>query len=420
MRVLFVTYAEKTHYHMMVPLAWAMQTAGHEVRVASQVELAETITGSGLAAVPVGTSDFHRIAEQAGEGGIQFTDPVTDLAETDPEKLTWESMLGSYTVRVPQYFAIANSLSMLTDLVAYARYWRPDLVVWEPFSFSGAVAARLTGAAHARLLWMPDVLGVRRARFRDLLARQEPDLRDDPLAEWLTWAMELFGGEFDEELTTGAFDIDIVPPAFRLPAYDRRPVVNTRYVPYNGPALLPDWLLAPSEKTRVCLSMGITSSQTGAFPVSFGEVLEATADLDVEMVATVPERLQEELRTVPGNVRLSGFVPLNPLLQQCSAIVHHGGAGTQWTAVLNGVPQLMLPWQFDSVLKARMLREVGAGLAVERHELTAEGLRTDLERLLKEPSFAEAATRLRDQTLATPSPNEVVPLLEKLATEHRR
>jgi hypothetical protein len=203
MRVLFVTYADHSHYSLMVPMAWAMQTAGHDVRVASQVELCDDITGSGLTAVPVGKSEFHRLVAEAGEGGIQLTDIGADMAETDPEKMTWDYLLGSYTVRVPQYFMIASDQAMLTELVAYARYWRPDLIIREPFTFSGAVAARLIGVPHARLVWSPDVLGNTRARFRDLLARQEPDERDDPLAEWLTWAVERFGGTYDEELATG-------------------------------------------------------------------------------------------------------------------------------------------------------------------------------------------------------------------------
>jgi len=321
---------------------------------------------------------------------------------------------------VPQYFMIASERTMMNELVAYTRYWQPDLIVREPFSFSGAVAGHLIGVPHARLVWSPDVLGNARARFRDLLAQQEPDERDDPLAEWLTWEVERFGGTYHEELATGTFDIDIVPPPFRLPAYDDRPVVKTRYVPYNGPAQLPDWLLRPAEMPRVCLSMGMTANSSSAFPISYADVLAAIADVDAEIVATVPMRLRDELPTLPDNVRLTEFVPLNPLMDSCAAIIHHGGAGTQWTAVAKGVPQLMLSWQWDSVLKAGQLRATGAGLALERHEGTAEALRSELKRLLTDPSFAEAAARLRDETLAMPSPNDVVPALEKLAIEHRR
>lgn len=54
MRILFATYSEKTHFLSMVPLAWALRSAGHDVRVASQPELVDVITTAGLPAVPVG------------------------------------------------------------------------------------------------------------------------------------------------------------------------------------------------------------------------------------------------------------------------------------------------------------------------------------------------------------------------------
>ncbi|MFE7135996.1 hypothetical protein ACFVIM_34615, partial [Streptomyces sp. NPDC057638] len=54
MRVLFVLYAERTHLYIQVPLARALAAAGHEVRVASQPELADETTRAGLTAVPVG------------------------------------------------------------------------------------------------------------------------------------------------------------------------------------------------------------------------------------------------------------------------------------------------------------------------------------------------------------------------------
>ena len=54
MRVLFVTSPEKTIFLSMVPMAWALRTAGHEVRVASRPGFANVITQAGLTAVPAG------------------------------------------------------------------------------------------------------------------------------------------------------------------------------------------------------------------------------------------------------------------------------------------------------------------------------------------------------------------------------
>ena len=46
MRVLFAAHAERTHFYSMIPLAWALRTAGHEVYVASQPALTDDITHS--------------------------------------------------------------------------------------------------------------------------------------------------------------------------------------------------------------------------------------------------------------------------------------------------------------------------------------------------------------------------------------
>ena len=54
MRVLFVPHANKAHLHIMTPLAWALRTAGHDVRVASQPEIADAIIASGFVPVEVG------------------------------------------------------------------------------------------------------------------------------------------------------------------------------------------------------------------------------------------------------------------------------------------------------------------------------------------------------------------------------
>src|SRR5256885_12296874 len=54
MKVLFTTWAWPSHFFPMVPLAWALRSAGHEVRIASGPELERTIRDAGLPAVAVG------------------------------------------------------------------------------------------------------------------------------------------------------------------------------------------------------------------------------------------------------------------------------------------------------------------------------------------------------------------------------
>jgi len=92
MKVLFTTWAWPSHFFPLVPLAWALRAAGHEVRVASGPELAGTIRASGLPAVSVGTPvDF------AGEFRARFgtLSARIDLpVRNEPVRLTLESPLG--------------------------------------------------------------------------------------------------------------------------------------------------------------------------------------------------------------------------------------------------------------------------------------------------------------------------------------
>src|SRR4051812_20267474 len=53
MRVLFTVSAWPTHYASMIPMGWALQAMGHEVRVLCPPSQASQLTGAGLIPVPV-------------------------------------------------------------------------------------------------------------------------------------------------------------------------------------------------------------------------------------------------------------------------------------------------------------------------------------------------------------------------------
>ncbi|MEE3921336.1 hypothetical protein V2I01_33205 [Micromonospora sp. BRA006-A] len=88
MRVLFTTFAAKVHMYSQVPLAWALHTAGHEVRIASQPDLADDITHTGLTAVPVGPALNLEEGMRQTEEGLAGEEPpemrTTAAAWTSP------------------------------------------------------------------------------------------------------------------------------------------------------------------------------------------------------------------------------------------------------------------------------------------------------------------------------------------------
>ncbi|MEU5158460.1 activator-dependent family glycosyltransferase [Streptomyces sp. NPDC020875] len=417
MRVLLTSLPVTSHVLNAVPLAWALRTAGHEVRLAVRPDAVPTVRGAGLPAVPVGGPlRLDRFMEQeAVLAGLGH-----DISQ-DPALLDPEAVLGILTWYVTVFLQYATDDETLDDVVALARDWRPDLVIWDALSYAGPVAAAVSGAAHVRLLFGLDLLARARAHALDDQRRLPAEARDDVLGEWLEAVLHRYGRSFTESDVFGEYTLDPIPPALSLPT--ARPVIPMRAVPFNGPARVPDWLArpAPGGRPRVCLTLGLSLrefwSENG---VSVRDLLDAVAEVDAEVVTTLTDDDLGDGPPLPPNVRTVDFVPLTELLPTCAAIVHHGGAGTLHSAVAHGVPQLIVPdavW--DPGLLAEGVERAGAGIALPPEKLTPELLRTELTRLLADPAFRAGAAGLRSDALSRPGPQGVVRVLEGIVRAPR-
>ncbi|KAB2346157.1 activator-dependent family glycosyltransferase [Actinomadura rudentiformis] len=431
MRVLFAVYAAKTHFYNMVPLAWALRAAGHDVRVASEPALVPAITRTGLTAVPVG--DEADTPRDEATSGTSWRDLNAGVTETRPEVLTWDYVLGTFTIACSMHYEHATGgRSMLDDLAGFARDWRPDLVVWDALTFAGPVAAQVSGAAQARMLFGIDYIGRMYCDYARLLAEQPPERRDDPIGDWLAGRLARFDTAYEPglatEMMTGQWTIDPTPSFMQFPL--DLPFRRMRYVPYNGPSDVPEWVRVRPEKPRVCLTLGMTARESlGGDLFSVADMLEAVAELDIELVATLNSEQIAEMPVLPANVRVVDFVPLNDLLPSCSAIIHHGGFGTLGNAMVHGVPNIIAPGHYwDEVGFGQALEGRGAGLMLDyrqkageglRSGLDLDGLRTMLARVLDEPSFRANSALIREEIEATPSPRDLARDLERLAAGDR-
>ncbi|UFQ18666.1 MULTISPECIES: activator-dependent family glycosyltransferase [Streptomyces] len=432
MRVLFVTIPWRSHLHLLVPMGWALQTAGHEVRVASGPELADVITRSGLTAVPVGSDEpvleklerlqdaevLKKVEELAERGDL-----LVDMSENREEELTWERLRWAYRMYRKTHAAMNDS--MVEELVEYCRWWKPDLVVWDWLSYAGSIAATAVGAAHARMPIGLNVEAQMRAHYLRVREQQAPQDREDPLGDWLgEWARK-FGASFHEEMVTGQFTVDQMVGSLLLESDVPRLPIG--YVPYNGPSVEPDWTRADPAKPRVLATFGVSLEQAARHQALTTEqlqgMLDAVAGLDIELVLTLPEQLQKELVRVPDNTRMVEFVPLHVIIPSCSAVLHHGGIGPFLDSIVHEVPQLMVSRVLPDIgERGPRMEQAGAGLWIpgdDPEELSGERIRDHLVRLLEEPSFREGAGRLRAELLAQPTPAEAVRELERLADGHR-
>ncbi|MFI9388414.1 nucleotide disphospho-sugar-binding domain-containing protein [Kutzneria sp. NPDC052558] len=392
MRVLFTTFAWRSHYYPLVPLAWALANEGHEVRVACQPSLADVVVATGLSPVLTGHDiDMAALARrdnnQAPEAGgsmRQFHDARERTA----------------ALALTRFRAIAEA--MAPDLVDFARSWRPDLVVYEPIAYAGALAAELLGVPAVRHLWGVDSV----ATFKHLEA------------EILRPLWQRFG--LDEVGSLQDLVVDPCPPDLQLPAdvVDRgRPVQPMRYVPYNGSAVLPDWLLAEPRRPRVCVTWG-TSMPTITGSLAMAELaVAAAARTDAEVVLVILGSQRDKLGELPTGVRVVESLPLHAVLSTCSAVVHQGGAGTTLTAVTTGTPQIIAPTMGDQFMNAERIAASGAGLYLEQQGLSPRLLVESIDKVLADPGYRTATMTIADRNATRPTPARVADALARLVRE---
>jgi glycosyltransferase (activator-dependent family) len=419
MRVLFVTEPATTLFHLLVPLAGALRTAGHDVLVACQPNFARTVTKAGLTAVPIGRNSGRNPAFDDGtdedDGGIPAPFDIVDA----PEKIGWDYLNAGYVDCLETWYKPIN-VPLVDQLVTFARYWRPDLVLWEAAAHAGAIAAKAVGAAHGRMLWSVDFFSVTREHHLRLKELRSPGQREDPLEDWLTANLRRYDIEFAEDVVTGQFTIEQLPEPLRITG--NVPYLPMRFVPYGGPSTIAKLLWTPPLRPRVALTLGssIVHERPAGYMVDIRQILAELSTLDIEVVATVSIREQRKLGKVPDNATIVGFAPTNALAPTCAAVIHHAGIGTLLTTSLHGVPQLSLPWDADQPALAARLAKQGAGLAVPATEVTGSQVRENLVRLLDEPSFRGRAAELRADMLSMPAPNELVSELEERAAAFAR
>ncbi|MFJ1799972.1 nucleotide disphospho-sugar-binding domain-containing protein [Streptomyces sp. NPDC088180] len=441
MRVLFTTWPAKAHLYPVAPLAWALQNAGHEVRVAAHPMMAETIRSLGL--VPVALGEDGPLPEsRTGDDTEANLDRLAEALDLSPgDRYLWDT-LRTFILPLMWDFHPLDRASDTVDaavdeLVRFARHWEPDLVLWDPCWPSAAVAARAAGAAHARLLWGQDYWGWAIDRFAERRRVLGAALGENPMVDTVRPVADHYGVEVDDELLLGQWTVDPVPSGMRLGVTHR--TIPMRWVPYTGTAVVPEWLYARPERPRVAISLGV--SMRTYFKESQARVaslLEMVSTMDVEVVATLDKRQLEGITTLPDNVRTVDYMPLTLLLPTTSAFIHHGGIGSFAAAATANVPQLITSDEndfttvddegnehtfatqhMDVPATSSYLERSGAGLTLDHRRLTIPEMRDRLERVLSEPSFRRGAAGLRNDLLAAPGPAEVVPLLERLTRENR-
>jgi UDP:flavonoid glycosyltransferase YjiC (YdhE family) len=184
-----------------------------------------------------------------------------------------------------------------------------------------------------------------------------------------------------------------------------------RYVPATGRGDVPDGLIRPGGRPVVLVSRSTVDDPRPDRMMS--RVVEAARGADVDVVLVRPDRAAAR-RALPPNVTTTDWLPFAAVMPHVAGVVTHGGAGTVMTALVAGVPLVVVPGAGDRTLHAQLVQARGAGLAVPAQDITA----ATLGRLVSDPELARSAGEVAAEIAAMPAPAQLVEPLAALAHRH--
>jgi UDP:flavonoid glycosyltransferase YjiC (YdhE family) len=187
-------------------------------------------------------------------------------------------------------------------------------------------------------------------------------------------------------------DVPALIPIRDLPAHQRYlgPVL------WSPPVPLPPWWEAlDPQRPTIYVTLG-SSGRVERLPL----VVEVAAGLGYQVLVATAGRLKSggsQLGAVARHVHVADYLPGDLAARRAALVVSNGGSTTGYQALAEGRPVLGIAANLDQHLAMRAIQDAGAGLLLRAGALTRAPLADALQRLVSEPSYTQAAVRLRDE-----------------------
>ena len=380
-RIIFSCVPQTGHIMPLLPLAQAFAARGDDVTVASGPDAEAIVTSRGLAFRRVGP-DFR-----SWFGALRARTRGVPGAGLDPSRVE-----GYFA---PRLFAEIGAALMVDELLELCRESRPDLVVFESYTFAAPLVAAVTGTRAVHHTIGP--------------------LIDPGILDLVADAMSPIWREFRLDVPTAAgvysgTTLTICPAALDPASHE---VSGTQPLcpvpaPLVGPPALPVEFPDPN-RPLIYLTLGTFSNNDLDL---FRVVLDALQDAPVNVLATIGrDNDPAALAPIPPDAVVTRFIPQAELLPHCTAVVHHAGAGTTFGTLAHGLPALALPQSADNFTIAGRLSAAGVARTLMPGEVTGEAIRSALSAVLDDPTYGRSARQIADEIAVMPSARDVSALL---------
>ncbi len=164
-------------------------------------------------------------------------------------------------------------------------------------------------------------------------------------------------------------------------------------------------------KPLIYSSLGTQQNTRSAL---FYQIAQACEGLDAQLVISHGGGMSEDFaQSLPGSPLVVSYAPQFELLARASLTVTHAGLNTVLDSLSHGVPLVAIPITYEQPAIASRLRWVGVGEVLSLNHLSIPKIRTTIEQVLHDNSYANQATKLKVSIQKAGGVKRAVQLIEE-------
>ena len=348
--------------------AQALQSRGHDILWLSEAPLEKAVTQNGLS--------FQAIRKT---GWLWPPPPPPDLSQIAPQ----EAVKLRYTRALDTWLSEDLVADAVEAMVALAgEIGGPDAIVSDPFLSASALAAEALDAPLVICGWPAQA-----ALDEQQLFPVQRDLSSDSQQriQRLCDRFDIDGRNFSRgtapSIVSDALHVTYFTPDWyqaELSAIlPQTQFVGGSVAPPTDPP--PQWLQdIPPDRALGLVTLGTIFTGDLGFYSWAAQAVASEGMIPLVTLGWNPiaaEQKAELKRALPAGTRLLNWAPYAHVLPRCKIIIHHGGMGTTHSAVIHGLPQIVVPHAADQRIQGRRVAEAKVGLHLTAHDVRQGQLR---------------------------------------------
>lgn len=147
-------------------------------------------------------------------------------------------------------------------------------------------------------------------------------------------------------------------------------------------------------KSPIYISLGTVFNQAIDF---YKLCFKAFGNTDHTVVMSIGKKVQiSDLGDTPKNFIVKNYVPQTEVLKHSTLFITHGGMNSTHEGLYYEVPLIVIPQSADQPFVAQRVANIGAGINLSMHSLSADQLRETADQVLHNPSFLKAVGNISE------------------------